>query len=169
MSTHYARFPNGEEIVAAHIAPLTSEDWNRIQTNTRHRVSGVFSSRKMNAPLPWRKSLEKALLCLLEVDPWVDSIETMPHQVVLIVEGKERRYTPAIQVRSGGRVAIMDALTDSRAADPARIDVTRIRKSVYRTRGLDYGALPQRELLLEPRFGNALYILRCRGFTPEWP
>ena len=78
MSTHYARFPNGEEIVAAHIAPLTSEDWNRIQANMRRRVSGVFSSRKMNAPLPWRKPLEKALFGLLEVGPWVDGIETMP-------------------------------------------------------------------------------------------
>lgn len=167
MSTHYARFPHGEEIAAARILPLTTDEWKRIQTNMRRRVSGVFSSRKMNAPLPWRKPLERALLCLLEVDPWVDTIETMPHQVVLIVEGKERRYTPGIQIRSGGRIAVMDALTDTRAADPARIEITKVLKSVYRARGIDYGAIPQQEILLEPRFGNARSILRCRGFTPD--
>jgi hypothetical protein len=167
MSTHYARFPDGEEIAAACILPLTTEDWKRIQANMRRHVSGVFSSRKMNAPLPWRKPLERALLCLLEVDPWVDSIETMPHQVVLVVEGKERRYTPAIQIRSGGRTAVMDAVSDSRAADPARIELTSVLKSVYRAHGFDYSAVPQREILLEPRFGNARSILRCRGFTPD--
>jgi hypothetical protein len=167
MSTHYARFPDGEEIAAARILPLTTEDWKRIQANMRRRVSGVFSSRKMNAPLPWRKPLERSLLCLLELDSSVDSIETMPHQVVLIVEGKERRYTPGIQIRSGGRLAVMDALSDCRAADPARIELTGVLKSVYRASGLDYAAVPQREILLEPRFGNARYILRCRGFTTD--
>ncbi len=167
MSTHYARFPDGEEIAAARILPLTTKEWKRIQDNMRRRVSGVFSSRKMNAPLPWRKPLERALLCLLEVDPWVDSIETMPHQVVLIVEGEEHRYTPSLQIRSGGRIALMDALSDSRADDPARIEVTRVLRSVYRARGLDYAAVPEREILLQPRFGNSRYILRCRGFTPD--
>ena len=167
MSTHYARFPTGEETVPARVAPITTEDWKRIQDNMRRSVSGVFVSRKMDAPLPWRRPLERSLLCLLKVDPSVDTIETMPHQIALIVEGKERSYFPAVQIRSGGRTAVMDAVSDSRAADPARVELTAVLKSAYREFGLDYGAVPRREILLEPRFGNAMFILRCRGFTPD--
>ena len=167
MPTHYARFPNGEEMVAAHIAPLTTDDWKRIQASMRRRVSGVFSSQKMNAPLPWRKPPERDLLSLLEVDPWVDSIEVLPHQVMLIVEGRKRHHFPGFKIRSRGRIAVMDALSQWEAADPARAELTRLLEAVYAERGIKYSAVPQSQILLEPRFGNARFILRFRGFAPD--
>lgn len=131
----------------------------------RRQVSGAFTSMKMNAALPWRKPAERDMLALLEVDPGVDTIEVLPHQVVLFVEGKQRRHFPSFQIRSGTRTAIVDALSNREAAYPARTAFTAVMKAVYEERGLNYLAVPAQQILLEPRFRNVRYILRCKRFA----
>ena len=165
MSAHYARFPVGEETTPARFAPITNEDWKRIQASMRRQVSGAFTSMKMNAALPWRKPAERDMLALLEVDPKVDTIEVLPHQVVVLIEGKERRHFPSFQVRSGARTAIVDAISNREAAYPARKAFTAVLEDVYQERGLKYLAVAAGEILVEPRFANVRYILRCKRFS----
>jgi hypothetical protein len=121
----------------------------------------------MNTWVPWRIPLERDLSYLLELDDNVDAYEPLPHRVAIKVGEKQRFHFPSFQVRSHGRIGIIDAVPLRREDDPDRNRLNRLLASMYRDRGILYQALPSSVIRAEPRFRNAQQVLGCRSFIPR--
>lgn len=166
MANRYPRLPE-DDVVAAEMAPIPPEDWDRIQQGMRRRVSGMTPSIKMNKAVPWRRPEERDLGFLLELDPNVDSYQPLPHRVAIMVGSKERYHYPSYEVRSGKRTAIVDAVPGRREKDPDRQRLNRLLAAFYQSRRIAYQAVPSTAIRLEPRLSNARHILDCRSFTVD--
>ncbi|MEJ1979044.1 MAG: hypothetical protein WDN49_25885 [Acetobacteraceae bacterium] len=156
-----------EEIVAAHFAPLTSDDRKRILRNMTQTVSGSFSSLLEDASLPWQNMRELEALSLFELDHRVDAIEMRPERVTVSVGDQAVTRIPAFRLRSGTSVAVIDVLPDTRVADPERGALTGALKRAYAMRGIKYEVLRHADVRAEPRLRNARRVLRGRRYEPE--
>jgi hypothetical protein len=156
-----------EEIVAAHFAPLTSDDHKKLLRNMTQTVSGSFSSLLQDASLPWKNMRELEALSLFELDHRVDAIEMRPERVTVSVGDRVVTRIPTFRLRSGTSVAVVDVLADARTADPDRLALTGALKTAYAARGIRYEVLRHAAVRAEPRLRNARRVLRGRGYEPH--
>jgi hypothetical protein len=155
--------------VAGRRAKLDGEFWAEQRQRMARRVHGFVASTKMSGPLHWRSLEEADLLRLLEVDARIDAIETLPEQVQFMLDGAPRSHVPAIRVRSGDRIAVLDALRLGEEKSPTRTRLTQILTTIYRAAGIVYRAVPRRAVRAEPRFANAVHVLEHRGYEATGP
>ena len=186
MFKHYARFPKGEETaaahtpapkrrrnhatdvaeavhVASHITELTTDDWRKITEGLTRRFTGDFPLDRNGASVNWRTQRERAAISILALDPRIDRIEGMPERVTLMVDGRQRVWSPALRITSGRRVVMADVIRDATAATPERQQITELLTCAYAERGVGYTTMLESSVCREPRLRNARFVLGYRG------
>ena len=186
MSKHYARLPDGETAepahtpapkrcrnhatgvsvdahVASHITKLTADDWRKITEGLTRRFSGDFPLDRNGASVNWRTQRERAAISILALDPRIDSIEGMPERVTLMVNGRQRVWSPALRITSGRRVVMADVIREATATAPERQHVTELLTRTYAERGITYTTMLEGRVCREPRLANARFVLGYRG------
>lgn len=162
MNQEFSAAWRARDHVAARLADLTFEDLTAISRQMSKRVTGVLASQKNGRPIPWRNRDERDLMRLLEADPEVAAYEAMPGKVEFTLDGKRHRHLPAVRVISGGRPTVMDVFARRGAQSGVRSKLADVLTDIYAKEGIRYAAVDPASVRLEPRFGNALYVLEHR-------
>lgn len=146
--------------IVSQVTPLDHDARRELTKGIARRVHGVFASIKLGRSVPWRTRDQRDLMCLLEVDPDVLSYEDSPEQVSFVLDGRQRTHVPAFRVQMRRGTAILDVSSASgRTSD--------VLAGVYAERGVPYRSLRGKDIRLEPRFGNASWILARRAHQPS--
>ncbi len=125
---------------------------------------GLFASTKNARPIPWKTFASRDLMCLLETDADVQSYEASPECVSFVLDGITRKHVPSFRVMMGYGSAILDALVNVGGSGDRQRRTTEALAEIYADRGIPYRALSIGDIRLQPRFGNAKWILARRGY-----
>jgi hypothetical protein len=125
---------------------------------------GLFASAKNARSIPWKTFASRDLMCLLETDAHVQSYEPSPECVSFVLDDITRRHVPSFRVRMGQGTAILDALVNVGGSGDRQRRTTEALAEIYADRGIPYRALSIGDIRLQPRFGNAKWILARRGY-----
>lgn len=150
----------------SNVAALDAEDRAVLAAGLSKRVHGVFASAKNARSVPWATRDQRDLMTLLELDPSVISYREKAERVSVVMDGVHREHVPAFRVRTRNGEAVIDAFPTLGARNESRLRLISALTEVYADRGVPYVALAGTDIRLEPRFGNARWVLAHRGYRP---
>ena len=145
------------------IAPLSDE----LVNCPARRLQGVFASMKNRRPMPWRTREQRDLMSLLEVEAGIISYETWPERVTFLRGGRREHHVPTFGVQTRSGYAVVDAFPSRGARSAGREQLIDTLEEVYAERGTPYCALSGTEIRLEPRLGNARWVLARLAYLPS--
>ncbi len=149
------------------VSPLTDADRAKILAGVSRRVHGVFASPKNRGPVPWSRREQRDLMHLLEVDGRILTYQVAPEQVEYLLDGKSNKHLPAFRVRTRSGEAILDVFSGADGHSDARARKLAALTDIYADRGIPYRAFAASQITMEPRFGNAKWLLRERAYQPD--
>jgi hypothetical protein len=150
--------------IASRIRPVDRATRERIASGLSRRVHGVFASTKNGCSIPWSSRTQRDLMSLLETDANVLEYQAAPEQVEFVHNNTDCLHVPAFRVRTQRGSAIIDVRPPDTAARAAIFPVL---ASIYAERGIPYRAFSRPQILTEPRFSNARWVLACRAYQPS--
>lgn len=128
---------------------------------------GLFPSRKSGRPLEFESLLERNFLCLMEVDPLVNSVRVQPREIRWTIDGTIHRHIPDFEIEYIRKLVVVEIKPDHKAAQPAFVQRTRIITSVLHKEGIAYRVLTETLICREPALSNAKILLRGLAHEPS--
>lgn len=152
--------------VHAQAAPIDAEFWRDMTKRMARKVHG-FVGCPIARALTWRIEEERDLFTILAADTSIDALEVFPEKLDLSIDGERREWVPAVRVRRGRQVAILDAMRGGEEGSSGRQRLNAALAEIYRSRRIGYKAFKRGDVLAKPRFQHALYVLDHRGTEPS--
>lgn len=150
--------------IVSTIVPMDAETRAVLRKKVSRRVHGVFASAKNGRSVSWRTRDQRDLMSLMEVDPAILSYESEAERVSFVLDGRFHNHVPAFRARMARGVVVLDALPGQGAANTRRERFVGALTEAYGDRGIPYRALSGSDIRLEPRFGNAKWVLARRAY-----
>lgn len=125
--------------------------------------TGYVASLKNGAAVPWRRSVERDLMHLLEADPQVRSYSRRPERIVVRVGEEVREHVVGFRVVTARGTVMLDILPPGRS-DPEAVHEAAAEHYARQRRA--YATISEAEIRLEPRLSQAAALLTYRQVEP---
>lgn len=152
--------------IVSTIAPVDAVMRAVLRKKLSRRVHGVFASTKNARPVSWRTRDQCDLMSLMEVDAAVLSYESEVERVSFVLNGRFQNHVPAFRARMARGSIVLDTFPAQATGSARRERLVEVLTEVYADRGIPYRALFGSEIRMEPRFGNARWVLARRAYQP---
>ncbi len=158
---HIAAFdvPSFRHDIPSRLDSLADKERSALLSGLSRRVHGIFASTKNSQPVPWRTRDEEDAMFLLEVDPGVLSYEAVPERISFTLDGKPGQRIPSFRIQTRRGAAVIDIFPATGASSEHRHALISTLTEIYADRGTPYRALTGHDIRLQPRFGNAQWIV----------
>ena len=155
--------------------PIFSRGWVRetepvratIKRARRTRAHGVFVM-PTGGSKTWFTLPQRDLICLLAVDPGVRAFDVRPFTLRLPIDAKQFDHTPDFRIFRAGEQAIVDI---TRPPNPEKDEhrelIARAVAHECAAKGYRYYRIEPSQIRTQPRFDNALEILRFKSIRPS--
>jgi hypothetical protein len=131
----------------------------KVVSRTSARPKGKYPSWKMGRMLQWESENELNAFRLLDCDPAVTRFYEQPCKVVYVLDGQARSHYPDILVVKNGRKELWEVKLESEAAKPEVVTRTALLVQGLPFWGYIYRVVLAKDLAMQPRQGNACFLL----------
>lgn len=157
------------------VTPTFSRGWERDAEPVRATIRRVRKSRAhgffampVGQSKPWFSQDQRALMCLLAVDPTVRNFDIRPVTFRLAIDFEQIDHTPDFRVDRQGERAIVDIVRPANPdKEPQRAQIAQAMEQECWARGYRYCRIEPAQIRTNPRYSNAVEILRFKSVQPS--
>jgi hypothetical protein len=131
----------------------------KVVSRSRARPTGKYPSWKMRRMLQWESENELNAFRLLDCDPDVMRFHEQPCEVMYVLDGQARSHYPDILVEKNGRKELWEVKLESEAEEPEVVTRTTLLIHGLPFWGYIYLVVLAKDLAMQPRQGNACFLL----------